>query len=84
MKPAKENNMKKKTPIEYVGGPFTEETTRNMDMLRNVFGGAYELVFDLCPNGRAKALALTKIEEACQWAIKSVVFKGVEIEKGSV
>lgn len=36
--------------------------------IRSTARGLAELVYDLCPAGREKSLALTKVEEAVMWA----------------
>lgn len=43
-----------------------------LDDIRLVFLNLAKTVVDVCPAGRERALAITKLEEACMWAIKSV------------
>lgn len=43
-----------------------------MEALRPSLKAAAEAIVSLCPDGREKALALTKIEEATMWAIGSI------------
>lgn len=72
------------SPIEYVGPPFSEETVSKMEELRKHIASVYTFVHDSLPAGRGKSLALTHLEDACMWGIKSLVFKDVKLSKGSV
>lgn len=40
--------------------------------IRAILATAMEVVNDCVPKGREKDLALTKLEEACHWAVKGV------------
>lgn len=42
--------------------------------LRELFSLVDRKINEICPNGRQRAVAITKNEETAMWAIKAVVF----------
>lgn len=52
--------------------PPTEEGKERHHVLSQCFVSLAELVESVCPEGREKSLALTKLEEAKFWASASV------------
>lgn len=75
--------MERVTPIDYVGGEqISVEAVSKMTKLRAQFKELYLAVHDALPQGRARSLALTELESACQWTIKSLAFKDVKLSDG--
>jgi hypothetical protein len=71
------------TPIDYVSGDqISVEAVTKMTKLRTQFKQLYLAVHDSLPPGRARSLALTEIESACHWTVKSLAFKDVELTDG--
>ena len=50
----------------------SEDGVQRHATLSEVMTMAARVVYDLCPNGREKSLALTKLEEAKMWASAAV------------
>lgn len=48
--------------------------------LRSVFSMVHDIVLNTAPNSRERSIALTNLEEAAMWAIKSVVCNDPESE----
>lgn len=75
--------MERVTPIDYVSGEqISVETASKMTKLRTQFKELYLAVHDTLPKGRAKSIALTELESACHWTIKSLAFEGRELTDG--
>jgi len=58
---------------EYSFGKLDEQSAMQADSLRGKFG---ELAWDLlaiCPDNRARSLALTNLQQAKMWAVQAVV-----------
>ena len=49
-----------------------EKQEWDLDTVSRRIESAYEIVETLCPSGRGKSLAATKLEEALYWATKSI------------
>jgi hypothetical protein len=47
--------------------------TEKIRELRNQFSALHDFVANKCPDSREKSVALTNLETAAMWAIKSVV-----------
>lgn len=45
-----------------------DEKRRRHELVRDMHYDLAEIVNDLCPEGREKSLAITKLEEAMMWA----------------
>jgi hypothetical protein len=56
----------------------TEKQAEKYEMLRSMIKQAAYMVTDLVPEGREKALALTKLEEAVMWANAGIAREGGE------
>lgn len=52
--------------------PATDEIARTMDDIRASFRTMALDLVDACPTSRERSTALTKLEEACFWAIASI------------
>jgi len=50
---------------------FNPSGNANVDMLKKAFVQMETLVNQLVPDGRRKAITLTKLEEACMIAVKA-------------
>jgi hypothetical protein len=50
---------------------FSPSGNANVDMLKKAFIQMETLVNQLVPEGRRKAITLTKLEEACMLAVKA-------------
>lgn len=48
------------------------EQQHRIDEIRELFSGVYDFVEQVCKNSRETSLAITKLEEAQFWAIKSI------------
>lgn len=48
------------------------EQQHRIDEIRKLFSGAYNFIEQVCKNSRETSLAITKLEEAQFWAIKSI------------
>jgi len=53
-----------------------EQTQKEIEDLRAAFHELAHKVSSRCPDGRAKSLAQTKLEEALMWGVKSMVIPG--------
>lgn len=56
---------------------YHKPSTEGLDKiteLREAFSVVHQAIMDSCPNSRERAVALTELETAAMWAIKSVVF----------
>lgn len=74
---------KRMTPIDYVGNEqISVEAVTKMTKLRAQFKELYLAVHDSLPPGRARSIALTELESACHWTIKSLAFKDVKLSDG--
>lgn len=51
--------------------PVNEEQRARMDNMRNNFIDLSNWIEEVCPAGRTRQCALTKLEEACMFAIKA-------------
>ena len=49
-----------------------ENQKKKIEDTRNEFSNVVEFVLDNMKDSREKSLALTKLEEACMWAIKGI------------
>lgn len=49
-----------------------EEKQNRIDNVRNVFSDIYDFIEKTCKSSRETSLAITKLEEAQFWAIKSI------------
>lgn len=61
----------RKSLMTYNAGQ-TEESNEHIKLLRQVFQLAEDAVNERCPNSRRKSLALTHLETALMFAVKSV------------
>lgn len=52
-----------------------ENDQKNIENLRNAFKD-FAYIIDRVPDGRAKSLAQTKLEECLMWAVKGIVVPG--------
>lgn len=52
--------------------PPKEGQTGKFQAIRGTGGHLASLINDLCPDGREKSLALTKLEESVMWANASI------------
>ena len=50
----------------------SETQQHRINEIRELFSGAYNFVEQVCKNSRETSLAITKLEEAQFWAIKSI------------
>lgn len=48
--------------------PKDEQTKQSHEIVRQIMFDAAKAVNELCPEGREKSLAITKLEEAMMWA----------------
>ena len=53
-----------------------EEQNRKIENTRNAFTNVTAFVLENMKESREKSLALTKLEEACMWAIKGITREG--------
>jgi len=51
---------------------YKEDTKDKIDNTREAFAKVTTYVLENLQDGREKSLALTKLEEACMWAIKGI------------
>lgn len=49
-----------------------ENQKRKIENTRNEFSNVVEFVLDNMKDSREKSLVLTKLEEACMWAVKGI------------
>lgn len=57
--------------------PATDDVTREAHQaIRSIMLSTAMLVEDVCPPGREKSLAVTKLEEAMMWANASIARSG--------
>jgi hypothetical protein len=59
--------------------PSTDGLTKITE-LREAFSVVHQVILKSCPNSRERAVALTELETAAMWAIKSVVFNDEDSE----
>lgn len=57
-----------------------DEQLGRVNVIRQYFTNLYDLLDDVIPNGREKALYTTKLEESCMWAVKAISEEQEEIE----
>lgn len=75
--------MERVTPIDYIGGEqISVDAVSKMTKLRAQFKELYLAVHNSLPAGRARSVALTELESACHWTIKSLAFKDVALTDG--
>ena len=53
-----------------------EEQNRKIENTRNAFTNVTAFVLENMKESREKSLTLTKLEEACMWAIKGITREG--------
>ena len=53
-----------------------EDAQKDIVDMREAFHQVTAMVVSRCPDGRAKSISETKLEEALMWAIKSIVVPG--------
>lgn len=58
----------------------SEQGLRIINDLRELFSGLHRHIEDLCPASRERSTALTRLEDAAMWAIKSVVLNDEQAE----
>lgn len=51
---------------------YKEENQEKISNTRNAFTNVTEFVLENIKDSREKSLAITKLEEACMWAIKGI------------
>lgn len=51
---------------------LTEEQGDAMEEMREFFKSTARVVMELCPEGRARKITLTKLEDASHYAIKAI------------
>lgn len=56
--------------------PRDEATKDRHEYIRSLLGDAAQVVDSLVPDGREKALAITKLEEAMMWANAAIARAG--------
>lgn len=61
-----------KAPSIFESVTLSDAQKIQIDMIRHCFKVLYLNLNALLDNGRYKSLAMTSIEEACMWAVKSV------------
>ena len=54
--------------------PSTDQVAR-MEILRAKLREASTVLATMCPEGRERSLAMTKLEECSMWANKAIVFE---------
>jgi hypothetical protein len=52
--------------------PSDEGVARILE-LRKAFSAAADLIESVCPASRERSVAMTELENACMWAVKSIV-----------
>lgn len=57
---------------ELMNAIYKEETQEKIANTRNAFTEITAYVLENLKDGREKSLTLTKLEEACMWAIKGI------------
>lgn len=57
---------------ELMNAIYKEETQEKIANTRNAFTEITTYVLENLKDGREKSLTLTKLEEACMWAIKGI------------
>lgn len=57
---------------ELMNAIYKEETQEKIANTRNAFAEITAYVLENLKDGREKSLTLTKLEEACMWAIKGI------------
>ena len=57
---------------ELMNAIYKEETQEKIANTRNAFTEITVYVLENLKDGREKSLTLTKLEEACMWAIKGI------------
>lgn len=58
----------------------SQEGLDKITELRQAFSDLTEVIQSVCPYSRERAVALTELETAAMWAVKSVVFNDPESE----
>lgn len=59
---------------------LTTEKADRIDTIRQSFTLLYDHLDDIIPIGREKSLYVTKLEEACMWAVKAVAEERYDVE----
>ena len=57
---------------ELMNAIYKEETQEKIANMRNAFTDIATYILENLKDSREKSLAMTKIEEACRWAIKGI------------
>lgn len=56
----------------FLSKELTEEQKMIIDVIRGTFRLMFNTLDEHIPEGREKSLYITKLEEACMWAVKAV------------
>lgn len=56
----------------FLSKELTEEQKMIIDVIRHTFTLTYNTLDESIPEGREKSLYITKLDEACMWAVKAV------------
>lgn len=59
---------------------LSDDQLNRVDTVRQNFTQLYDFLDEIIPNGREKSLYITKLEEACMWAVKAISEEQEEIE----
>lgn len=62
----------KEKAIELMNAVYKDEQQEKIANTRNTFADATAFVLENLKDSREKSLTLTKLEEACMWAIKGI------------
>lgn len=62
----------KEKAIELMNAVYKDEQQEKIANTRNAFADATAFVLENLKDSREKSLTLTKLEEACMWAIKGI------------
>lgn len=59
----------------------SDDQSFRIEEIRHKFSDIFNVIDDLCASNRETSLAITKLEEACFWAIKGISREVVSYEK---
>jgi len=63
--------MPEEIPVEKLY-PIFNESDEKGNAVKRAFRDLHTLIEAMCPGGRARSVALTNLEQASMWAVKSI------------